>query len=313
MSPVVQELLDAHRKGKISRRDFIQRAAVALGGTVISGAVLSQLSEGTPATALTTTPTPRPGTTGTPAPAVEITTESITFKTAGEDAPGYLAYPADASADKVYPGVVVVQEWWGLDAHIKSVADLFARNGYVALAPDLYRGEVAQEPDEARKLVMGLLFTDAVADVQGAADHLVGLENVAPKSVGVIGFCYGGRIALEMAQSKSENVGAVASFYGSGWQPTDETFQAIDVPVLSLYGATDGGIPVERVREWEAKYKEFDKINETVVYNGAGHAFFNDTRPSYNPEAAADSLQRTLAWFDQYLVEPQSATATATP
>lgn len=301
MPPKVYELLDAHRNGKISRREFIQRAAVALGGTVISGAVLSQLTESAPALALTATPTPKAAATGTPAPKIEIKSEMITFKTAKEDAPGYLAYPADASPDKQYPGVVVIQEWWGLDAHIKSVADRFAENGYIALAPDLYRGEVAQEPDEARKLVMNLVFTDAVADVQGAADHLESLPTVAPKKVGVIGFCYGGRIALEMTQSKSKNIGAVVSLYGSGWEPTDETFKNISMPVLTLYGEYDTGIPSTSIRRWEAKYKEFGKINETVIYKGAGHAFFNDTRPSYNAEAAADALKRTLAWFDKYL------------
>ncbi|GAB4553157.1 MAG: dienelactone hydrolase family protein [Anaerolineae bacterium] len=297
MDKRVEVLLEAHKSGKLSRRDFIYRAGLIFGTVTIGGVILGNdlppvHAQGNPTATLTGTAMPEGGET------IALTTQMIEVETATTPVPAYHAYPEGGTN---LPGVVVIQEWWGLDDHIKSVAELMARNGFAAIAPDLYRGEVATEPNEARKLAMELVMDQAIGDVQGAADFLVAQDYVEPKKVGVMGFCMGGRIAMQMSWEGTDSIGAVATFYGGGLNPTDDQFKAVKVPVLGLYGADDGGIPVSSVRNWEAKFKEFGKINEMVIYEGAPHAFFNDTRPSFRPEAAKDALARTLAWFKKYL------------
>jgi carboxymethylenebutenolidase len=178
---------------------------------------------------------------------------------------------------------------------------MMAQRGFVAVAPDLYRGEVADEPNEARKLAMGLIVDQAIADIQGAADYLTALEIVTPKKVGTMGFCMGGRLSMMMSWMGGDNIGAVVVFYGGGINPSDEQFQQVKVPILGLYGERDGGIPVANIQRWEAKLKEYGKTNEMVIYPGAQHAFFNNTRPAYDQAAAADALRRTLAWFAKHL------------
>lgn len=221
----------------------------------------------------------------------------IEFAANGGVAPGYLARPA---GDGPFPGVVVIQEWWGLDAHIKSVADRLAQAGFVALAPDLYRGQTASEPDDARRLAMALERDQALVDIQGAVNYLLAQPYVAPKRAGVMGFCMGGGLAFMMAY-RGQQVGAVVVFYGGGINPSDADFQAITAPVLGIYGAEDAGIPVTRIHEWEAQFQAHHKINTMQIYPGTPHAFFNDTRPSYRAEAANDAWQRTLDWFRNYL------------
>jgi carboxymethylenebutenolidase len=221
----------------------------------------------------------------------------IEFKANGDQVPGYLARP---EGDGPFPGVVVIQEWWGLDAHIKDVTDRFAREGFAALAPDLYRGQVAKEPDEARKLAMELDHPRAIKDIQGAVDYLVAQPFVQPKKVGVIGFCMGGGLALQMSH-KGKNLGAAVMYYGRG-ELDDQAASAVSAPLLGIFGEDDQGIPVEGVRANERKLKEHGKAAEFVIYPGAPHAFFNDTRPHiYHKEAADDAWKRTLAWYREHL------------
>src|SRR5947209_5798467 len=142
-----------------------------------------------------------------------IRTESVTFRSNGDTANGHLAWPA---GDGQFPAVVVIQEWWGLDDHIKDLTERMAREGFVALAPDLYHGQVATEPDDARKLVMALNMPIAMREIGGAIGYLSDLPVVEPKSVGVIGFCMGGRLSLTAASSGDERIGAAIAFYGGG-------------------------------------------------------------------------------------------------
>jgi len=238
---------------------------------------------------------------------VAINTSMITFKGSTGDTPGYLARP---SAEGKYPGVVVIQEWWGLDDHIKSVTERFARQGYVALAPDLYHGEVAKEPDDARRLVMKVQQEQARQDVQGAVDYLNQQAKVEPNGkVGVVGFCFGGGMSMMMAY-KGEGVGASVVFYGG--IDSDESIKAIKVPVLMLYGAEDPGFPADKVKGWDAKFTEYGKVHQMKIYPGAAHAFFNDTRDSYRKEAAEDGWKLTLDWFRKYLVAGDAGAMQAT-
>ena len=221
----------------------------------------------------------------------------IEFAANGGNAPGYLVRP---EGDGPFPSVVVIQEWWGLDDHIKDVAERFAAEGYVALAPDLYRGQVAAEPDDARKLAMELEMDQALVDIQGAVNYLVAQDDVQPKQAGVVGFCMGGRLTMLMSY-RGKDVGAAVSFYGGGLQPSDDDLKAISVPLLGIYGEADHGIPVERVQEWDAKLDEFGKTHEIHIYPDAPHAFFNDERDSFRPNAAADAWTRTLEWLTKHL------------
>lgn len=230
---------------------------------------------------------------------MSIKTKMVEFPSNGSPGMGYLAQP---EVEGVYPGVIVIQEWWGLVDHIKDVTDRFARAGYVALAPDLYRGEKSTEPDDARRLAMALDRPRAFKDIQGAINHLVELPEVMPKHVGVIGFCLGGALAM-MTAYMGIHVGAVASFYGSGVTIDDDNAPQFTAPVLGIFGETDQALPVEKVRANEAKLHEHGKTAEFHIYPNAPHAFFNDSRPHiYVKDAAEDAWQKTLAWFEQYLI-----------
>lgn len=228
---------------------------------------------------------------------MSIMTRQISFAANGGEAQGFLAAP---DGPEPRGAVVVIQEWWGLDAHIQDVARRFAAEGYVALAPDLYHGAVTHEPDEARKLAMALQIPEAVKDMAGAAAYLAARPDIQPRKVGVIGFCMGGSLALALA-ANSPHIGAVASFYG-GREIPEEQLRAITAPVLAIFGEADEGIPPERHALLDRVFTATGLLHAIYVYPGAPHAFFNDTRPEvYRPLAAQDAWVRTLAWFDKYL------------
>jgi carboxymethylenebutenolidase len=233
---------------------------------------------------------------------VMIATETITFAADGGEGMGYLARPVTIQRA---PAVVVLQEWWGLDAHIKDVTERFARAGYVALAPDLYHGAVAREPDEARKLAMGLDLERAATEMIGAVNYLCGRDDVA--NVAVIGFCMGGSLALLLA-ARTPRVAAVSSWYG-GRQVADADLMQISAPVLAIYGGRDQSIPPERIQHTRDMFERAGVPHDIVVYDDAPHAFFNDTRPQiYRPDAAADAWQRTLAHFERAMVAGRAPT-----
>ncbi len=225
----------------------------------------------------------------------EYTGQMVEFQTNGVTASGYLARPQD---DERHPAVVVLQEWWGLNDHIKAVADRFAAAGFVALAPDLYGGRATTEPDEARKLAMALDMQRAVKDMVGAVNYLCGMAHTT--RIGVVGFCMGGSLALMLA-AHTPRIAATVSFYGG--RPIDEAdMRQIDSPVLAFYGGRDQGIPPERIEHNRELWTRHGIAHEIVVYPEAEHAFFNDTRPGiYDPRAAADAWQRTLTFFRTHL------------
>lgn len=221
----------------------------------------------------------------------------IEFRGNGDLVPGYLARP---EGEGPFPGVVVIQEWWGLGEHIKDVTRRVAAEGFVAVAPDLYRGKVVTEPDEARKLAMELDHPKAIKDIQGAVDYLIAQSFVVPKLAGVVGFCMGGGLAGEMAFA-GQNIGAVVIFYGARGLLTDEMAEQVSAPILGIYGEKDGSIPLETVHSNEQKLKAHGKTVKFVIYRDAPHAFFNDERPSYRKEAAEDAWRRAIGWFREYL------------
>ena len=230
--------------------------------------------------------------------ASDIRMESISFASNGDTANGYLARP---TGDGPFPAIFVIQEWWGLDAHIKDLTERFAGEGFVALAPDLYHGQVATEPDDARKLVMAMNMQIALREISGAIGYLSDLPEVAPKSVGVIGFCMGGRLSLTAASTGDARIGTAVAFYGGGVQPTPEFVGGITAPVLAVYGEKDAGIPPEQYNGLATEMDRQEKTFDMVVYPDAGHAFLNDTRPGYDANAATDAWARAIQWFHTYL------------
>jgi carboxymethylenebutenolidase len=233
--------------------------------------------------------TQEPAATGTSA-ASGFTTGIVSYPgAANEDLMGYIAY---ASGEATRPGVIVLQEWWGLDDHIKEVTDRLAQEGFVALAPDLYHGVVTTEPDEARKQAMELGMRDAVAEIVQAISYLRELPEVNGQ-IGVVGFCMGGGLVLRTA-AETDAADAAVVFYGQPLAADDAA--RVSAPVLSLLGSADG-IGAARYESMHSVFAENGVANEFQLYEGAQHAFFNDTRASYDAEAAADAWQRTLAWF----------------
>jgi carboxymethylenebutenolidase len=225
-----------------------------------------------------------------------LATEHVSYTSLdGETLTGYLARPRDQGPQ---PGVVVIQEWWGLDEHILDVTRRLALAGFVALAPDLYHGVVVSEPDEARKLVMELDMEHAVAEIRQAVDFLQAREDVTGHDIGAVGFCMGGRLVLQTARVEPD-LGAAVAFYGTPLAL--EEVEQVTAPVLGIYGAEDQGIPVEDVRTMEQALAQAGVAHEIHVYEGAPHAFFNDTRASYRPQPAQDAWQRTLDWFRAHL------------
>ena len=218
------------------------------------------------------------------------------FSSNGGTTTGFLAIPQKGTG----PGVIVIQEWWGLVGHIKNVCDRFANDGYVALAPDLYHGESTKSPDEAGKLMMALSINEAEKDLGGAIQYLLNHEATTGTKVGVIGFCMGGALSL-YAASKNAQVGACAVFYGihPNVKPDLSSLQA---PVLGIYAARDQFVPPESVRELERQLRELGKSVEIHIYPDTDHAFFNDQRPDvYKPKAAEDAWRRAIQFFAKYL------------
>ncbi|MGI9107571.1 MAG: dienelactone hydrolase family protein [Pyrinomonadaceae bacterium] len=223
----------------------------------------------------------------------------VEFKSNGGTARGYLSVPEEGQQ---WPGVIVIQEWWGLVPHIKNVADRFAAEGFVALAPDLYHGRATASPDEAGKLMMALNIEEAEKDLRGAIQYLLGHESVVGDAVGTIGFCMGGALSL-YAASKNRQVSACVVFYG-GHPKVVPDLENLRAPVLGLYAGRDTSATPEGARELEAKLKLLGKEVEIHIYEDADHAFFNDDRPEvYQPRAAADAWQRTLRFFHERLAE----------
>jgi carboxymethylenebutenolidase len=222
--------------------------------------------------------------------------EMIEFGDNGHRDRGYLAVPATGRG----PGVVVIQEWWGLVGHIKKVCDRFAAEGFTALAPDLYHGRSTTEPDEARKEAMNLVIATAAADLAAAVRHLLNSPRVTSPTVGVVGFCMGGGLALYIA-GQEPGIGAAVTYYGIG--PVRETvdFSATKAAVLGHWAERDHSYDHQAVEHLEERLRVAGVPVESFWYD-ADHAFFNDDRPEVHAEEAAQlSWDRTLAFLREHV------------
>ena len=216
--------------------------------------------------------------------------EMVEFKSNGGTCTGYLAGTSG-------PGVIVIQEWWGLVPHITDIADRFAAEGFVALAPDMYHGEMTDEPDMAGKLLMSMNLATAGKDLSGAVDLLQ--ERTGRTKDGVTGFCMGGGLALMAACLRPDAIAAAAPFYGGMRPDTVIEWDNLAAVVEGHYAATDRGTAApEAVKELEATLRAKGKNATFHVYPGTQHAFFNDTRPEvYDAAVAKTAWDRTLALF----------------
>jgi carboxymethylenebutenolidase len=218
--------------------------------------------------------------------------EMVSFASNGRSAEGYLAVPDSGSG----PGVVVIQEWWGLVGHVKSVVDRFAGEGFVALAPDLYHGVKTTEPDEAQRLMMGMAMDQAGRDIAGAASYLAGRPDTTGKGIGCIGFCLGGSLALWSATLSADIVAAVGFYPAVPWEAMSPTWSKYDGKQAMLHcDEEEGGCAADGVQTAvEAIERAGGKVT-CFDYPGTGHAFFNDDLPEvYNPVAAGEAWSRTL-------------------
>lgn len=222
--------------------------------------------------------------------------EMVTFPANGRTAEGYLAIPSSGRG----PGILLVQEYWGLVGHIKAVADRLAAAGFVVLAPDLYHGKEAKSPDDAGKLMMALNIGQASKDLRGAADYLVAASEVSPKRIAAMGFCMGGQLALFAACEAPDRIGAVVDFYGVHPAVKPDVTQ-LSGPVLAHFATRDKSTPRDVAKAFVDQLRSAGKEIEVHSYD-ADHAFFNDERPAvYNPEAAKLAWDRTLAFFKRVL------------
>lgn len=215
----------------------------------------------------------------------------IEFTGNGKPYQGYLSSP-----DTPGPGVIVIQEWWGLVGHIKDVADRFAAAGFNALAPDFYHGRVTAEPDEAGSLMMELQIDDASRVIRGAVDHLLTDGNTSSQSVGAVGFCMGGKLAM-FAAGLDSRIGACVNFYGIH-PNVHPNYAQMGAKLLGFFGELDAYTNPQVVHELEAELQTLGKDFEFHIFPGVDHAFFNSDRPTvYNAETSEFCWKRMLEFF----------------
>jgi carboxymethylenebutenolidase len=215
----------------------------------------------------------------------------IDYPSNGGRGQGYLAGSGSG------PGIIVIQEWWGLTDDIKDICDRFAAEGFVALAPDLYHGKATREPDEAAKEMMGLGMDQAAKDMSGAVDELV--RRTGRGAVGVIGFCMGGGLALVLATQRPDAVKAVVPCYGAiPWEDVQPDYSKLTAVVEGHYAERDDWASPELARELEERLTSLGKQATFVVHPGTDHAFFNETRPEvYNEDQSRELWASALALF----------------
>jgi carboxymethylenebutenolidase len=225
--------------------------------------------------------------------------QMVTFKSNGGTASGYLASPASGKG----PGVIVIQEWWGLIDQVKGTADMFAREGFNALAPDFYHGKSAQigEPDAAQKLMMELNIEQAAKDARGAAQYLAGNPKTSSRKVGVIGTCMGGMLALMTGTVAPEAVGAVIDCYGVPPQKKPDYAKLKGTPVLGIFAGKDEWV-MNALPTLEADLKAAGVPFEKVVYPNADHAFLNEQRTDvHRPDDAKDAWPKIMSFLKTHL------------
>ncbi|MDQ3818890.1 MAG: dienelactone hydrolase family protein [Acidobacteriota bacterium] len=279
----------------VSRRQFLERTATA-GGAVIVSAAASTSCAAQDGNRMSNS-----NSSSTPNKPVNLQGEMIEYKSGDIRIPAYLSHPKKRGTAE--GAVLVIHEVFGLNDHIKSIADRIANEGYAALAPNLFIRAPEPPPKDTtdmaalRKAAVSIPNEVAIKDMQAALDFFKTLNSVNPRYAS-IGFCMGGGFSYQIATHTKDLAGAVI-FYG---RTPVELVPQVSCPLLCSFGSLDKGIPPEKVKEFEEALKKAGKQADIKIYEGAGHGFFNDTRPAaYNAQAAADAWQRTVRFFRERL------------
>lgn len=227
--------------------------------------------------------------------------ETVEFRSNGNTASGYLVTPSSGSG----PGVLVIQEWWGLDSGIKQMADRLGAAGFVALAPDLYHGELAQhhEMDKAAKLMHNMPPDRAGRDMSGAVDYLAAHPAVTSDGIGVVGFCMGGMLAFIIAANRPDKVKAAVSFYGFPQGDMEPDWSRLTATISGHMAERDDFFPPAAARALEAKLRGMGKKVTLTVHAGTGHAFMapHNALGTYNEAKAAEIWPQAVAFLKENL------------
>ena len=286
-SPQINQLTADYTSNRLNRREFLARLSVVTGSMAATHLLVEQ-------SGLAQIISDKETATG----AIQISGEDVDFSRGETKLGGYLAAPAGAGP---FPGIVVIHENRGLNEHTRDVARRFAIEGFVALAPDALArlgGTAAMESPDAARTAIGTLTRDQImSDLDAALTYLAAQPHVSQGKLGSVGFCWGGARSFNLALT-SDQIGAAVVFYGSA--PPLEELKHVKAPILGLYGATDERIS-SQVPAVAAAMHAADKPFDYKIYDGVGHAFFNDTGERYNPQAAADAWPRAVAFLKAHL------------
>jgi carboxymethylenebutenolidase len=242
---------------------------------------------------------PKPTAGASTEPARPVVARTVTYGKSGDDElTGYLARPEQRTGP--LPGLIVIHEWWGLNDNIRAVTRRLAGEGYAALAVDLYGGDVAEDPEDAHRLMQAALQSPAAPErnLQQAHEFLV--ERLKAPRVGTIGWCFGGGWSLNTALMLPDDIDATVIYYGR-LETDPEKLEPLSAPILGIFGEQDQGIPVETVRTFEEVLRGLGKEVEIRIYEGADHAFANPSGTRYAPQAAEDAWAITGAFLKKHL------------
>ncbi len=223
--------------------------------------------------------------------------QNVSFASNGAQAHGYLALPPSGTG----PGLVVIQEWWGLTSHVADLTDRFAAAGFVALAPDLYGGPTTHDAEEAGRLMSELPPARAARDLGGAVDYLLASDDAVGDQVGLVGFCMGGAFVLNLAVQEGGKVAAAVAFYPVGQLPDD--YSGLQAELLLHYAEEDAFVPIDTADELAGKIEAATGRRPQIDRYPAGHAFLNDENllGTHDPEQAKTAWDRTVAFLHQHL------------
>ena len=227
--------------------------------------------------------------------------EAVEFPANGDTARGYLARPKSGAG----PGVIVIQEWWGLVPQIKGVCDRLAAEGFVALAPDLFHGDIAEHTEMAKagRLMEELPPERAARDMSAAVDHLLDVDGVTGTAVGVVGFCMGGMLSLLLAVNEGDRIAAAVPFYGAPLGDAAPDWSGLTAPVRGHFAGNDDFFPAEAILELESSLRSLGKDVTFTMHPGTGHAFTNEHNPfgTHDPDASARAWGECLEFLHAQL------------
>jgi carboxymethylenebutenolidase len=235
------------------------------------------------------------------------TTQGLQIKTNinyFDSSSGYLVYPSSTTTGKKLPAVIMVHEWWGINDNIRSMANTLAKQGYVVLAVDLFKGQSATNANDAMQLIK--IVSDnpgqAISNLQSAVKYVSSLPFVDSSKLAVIGWCFGGGQALQLAlHSEQHPLAATILYYGTPLVTDKQQLSNIKWPVLGIFGDKDQAIPLSNIQQFKAALDSIGVPNEINIYKGVGHAFANPSGANYAPNETINAWQKTLAFLMKYL------------